>query len=123
MRTLLAANTLRLNVRLLMRSRVQLGAVHTGVVGAHATESTSESAIAGASALNGKSLSHDGATLAEHLKIGHASSAGGDIVAGGGGGGQRAKRGGGRLVKERAHGPRLAEKGLHSGQWLRGQNS
>lgn len=115
-RTLLAADALGLNVSLLVRSRVQLGAVDTGVVGAHSTESTSEGAVAGTSALDGKGLSHDGAALPEHLEVRHASSTGGDIVASGRGR-KRAKRGGGRLVEERAHGPRLAEKSLHDGQW------
>lgn len=68
-RTLLTANALGLNMRLLVRSRMQLGAVHTGMVGAHATESASEGAVAGTSALDGKSLSHDRATLAEHLEV------------------------------------------------------
>ena len=118
-RTLLAADTISLNVGLLVRSRVQLGAADAGRVCAHSTKSTSEGAVAGTNALNGKRLPHNWAALAEHLEVRHASSTGGDIVAGGGGG-ERAKRGGRRLVEERAHGPRLAEKGLHDAQWYKG---
>jgi hypothetical protein len=36
----------------------------------------------------------------------------------GGGRGKRAESGGGRLVEERAHCPRLAQKSLHDGQLL-----
>jgi hypothetical protein len=32
--------------------------------------------------------------------------------------GKRAEGGGRGLVEERAHGPRLAQKSLHGGQWL-----
>lgn len=105
-----------------MCSCVQLGAAHTGRVGAHSTESAGEGAVAGTNALDCKCLAHDGTALAEHLEVRHASSAGGDIVASGSGG-ERAKRGGGRLVEERAHGPRLAEKSLHDGQWFGGGKS
>ena len=118
-RTLLATNALSLDVSLLVRSRVQLGAVDAGVVGANAAKSTGKSAVARACALHSQSLAHDGAALAEHLEVRHASGTGRNIVASGRSR-ERAQRGGGRLVEERAHGPRLAEKGLHDGQW-RGQ--
>lgn len=99
---MLAANALGLDVGLLVCSGVQLGAVHTSVVGADSAKSTGEGAVARASTLHCERLSHDGAALAEHLQVRHASGARRDIVAGGGGG-ERAKRGGGRLVEERAH--------------------
>lgn len=95
---------------------MQLGAVHTGVVSTHATKSTSKSTVSHASALDGKRLAHDRAAAAEHLEVGHAARTGRDIVAGGGGG-KRAKSGGGGFGEERAHGPRLAQKSLHGGQW------
>lgn len=95
---------------------MQLGAVDAGVIGAHSAESASKGAVAGTGALNGKCFSHYGAALAKHLQARHASSTGRNIVTGGGGR-ERAERGGGRLVEERAHGPRLAEKSLHDGQW------
>lgn len=116
MRTLLAANALSLNVSLLVCSRVQLGAVDASVVSAHAAESTGKGAVARTGALHSKGLSHNGAALAEYLEVRHASSAGRNIVAGSRGR-ERAKRGGGRLMKEWAHSPRLAEKGLHDDQW------
>jgi hypothetical protein len=118
-RTLLATNALSLDVGLLVRSCVQLGAVDAGVVGANATKSTGKSAVSRACALHSQSLAHDGAALAEHLEVRHASRTGRNIVASGRSR-ERTQRGGGRLVEERAHGPRLAEKGLHDGQW-RGQ--
>lgn len=68
-RTLLTANALSLDVSLLMRSGVQLGTVHAGVVGAHSAKSTGEGAVTRAGALHGKCLAHDGATLAEHLEV------------------------------------------------------
>jgi hypothetical protein len=104
-------------VRLLVRSGVQLGAVDARVVRAHATKSAGESAVANAGALHSEGLAHDGASAAEDLEVGHAARAGRDIV-GGGGGGEGAERGGGRLVEEWTHGPRLAQEGLHVGQWV-----
>lgn len=95
---------------------MQLGAIDTGVVSAHSTESTSKSAVAGTSTLDSKCLSHDGAAFAKYLEVRHAASTRGHIMAGGSGR-ERAERGGGRLVEERAHRPRLAEKSLHDGQW------
>jgi hypothetical protein len=101
---------------LLGRGSVQLGAVHTGVVSPHSTKSPSQRTVAAAGTLDCERLAHDRAATAENLEIGHATSARRNIVASGGRG-ERTKSGGRCFREERAHRPRLAQNGLHVGQW------
>jgi hypothetical protein len=95
---------------------VQLGTVDAGVVRTNTAESSGECTAAAASTLDGERLAHDRATTTENLEVRHATSSGRNIVAGGRGG-ERAEGGGRGLREERAHGPRLAQKSLHVGQW------
>jgi hypothetical protein len=95
---------------------VQLGTIDAGVVRTNTAESSGECAAAAASTLNGERLAHDRTATTEDLEVRHATSSGRNIVAGGRGG-ERAEGGGRGLREERAHGPRLAQKSLHVGQW------
>jgi hypothetical protein len=116
-RTLLGPQILKFDgLSLLGGGSVQLSTIDAGVVGAHTPESSGKCGAAAASTLNGKCLAHDRAAATENLEVRHAPGSGRNIVAGGRRG-KRAEGGGGCLREERAHGPRLAQKSLHVGQW------
>ena len=72
---------------------MQIGSVHTAMVGPHTTESAGQGSVTRTSALNSEGLSHDGATTGEDLEIGHAARAGRDMVSCSGGG-ERSEGGG-----------------------------
>jgi hypothetical protein len=116
-RTLLRPHILDFDGLGSLRTRsVQLCTIDAGVVGTNAAESSGECGAAAASTLDGERLAHNRAATTENLEVRHATSPGGNIVAGSRGG-ERAEGGGGGLREERAHGPRLAQKSLHIGQW------
>jgi hypothetical protein len=107
--TLLASQAFNVHSLSLLRSgSVQLGPVDAGVVSTYTAESAGKSAIADASTLYGKRLSHNWAATTENLKVGHAAGTRRNVVTGGRRR-ERAESGGGCLGKKRAHGSRLSQ--------------
>lgn len=89
------------------------GGVHfrLSTVGSGPSEDATEARDATLCALHGHCFAHDRATASKNLQVGHGASAGRNVASGCG---QRAKGGGRRFAQERAHGPGLTEKSLHS---------
>ncbi|KAI7491308.1 hypothetical protein KC351_g48 [Hortaea werneckii] len=88
-------------------------------------ESTGERGVGDAGALDGEGLAHDRAAAGDDLQVGHGAAAGSRRVHAGVGArahGHGAESGRRRLVKERAHGSRLAEQGLHGGDQSRARS-